>query len=436
MGNIILPVGNQTIGSTTPTPDLTDLVIGTETFKINKDGNAVDDKGIVLKTKEELEKLKTPTETEEQKTARLAKEQKDAEIEKQLIEGAELEIDDVKYKLNKDGAAVDATGKVVKTKAELKALLATAPEEETNYIAEIQKATNLVINDESGKPITYENTLPGITQYAQDVYKEGEKIGYTKYEQELLSKFPIIGDIIEHLSVNNGSLTGFNESVDYSKITIGDDEAQQVDVFTKAKLAQGVPQAEITDMIGYYKTDKKLKAAAEAGLTYLKTAQDTRLADRQKTVAATKLAEEQAATKYWNDINGIITSKQIVVNDKKFNIPDVIKIKEADGKIVTKTPKDFIDYIKKPLNFKLEDGKVYTMTQHDYDEYTENIKRTPHNDLFEAYRRFVKYDDSQLIVANANNGVVKEIIKLKTKASSGAGDPSIKNTGKITLPIK
>ncbi len=75
------------------------------------------------------------------------------------------------------------------------------------------------------------------------------------------------------------------------------------------------------------------------------------------------------------------------------------------------------------------------MTQHDYDELLEDTKRTPHHDLFEAFRRFTKYDDSQIISANANSNIVKQVIKLTTKTAGGGSGTSGK-TGKIVLPVK
>jgi hypothetical protein len=436
---LVVPIGGGNPNPTPPpiTSELTDLVIGNDTFKINKDGNAVDDKGTVLKTKDELEKLKptsqiAQTDAEKETAKRLVEQTIAAEA--QLIDGAEIELDEVKYKINKDGAAVDATGKVIKTKAELTTLILTASEnEEVNYINEIQKATNLTPVSDTGQPVTYENTVPGLTQYAQDVYKEGRKLGATEYEQELFSKFPILQQVVEHLTIN-GSLENFTQNIDYSKIVIGDDENQQIDLFTKAKLAQGLSQSEITDMVNYYKADKKLKGAAETGLAFLKTSQEANDVARATAVAESKRNAEIERTAYWNEVHKTLSTKQLVVGDKKFTIPEVIKVKTDDGKFVTKTIKDFQDYIEKPLNFKVGE-QVYTMTQLEYDEAMEDTKRTPHHDIFDAFRKFTKYDDSQIINANVNNNIVKNVIKLNTKASSG-GSGTATGGKKLILSVK
>lgn len=436
MPEIILPVGGQVKSTQNIPPVLTELIIGNDKYNVNADGDAIDATGKVIKTKVELEVLKKPVElTQEQKDAATKLLEKTKIVDAQLIEGAELELDDKKYKLNKDGNAVDETGKVIKTKAELKTLLLNAEEEtpELDYVSEIQKTTNLTVLSDNGQAITYENTLPGITQYVQDVHKEGRKLGATEYEQELFNQFPVLKDVIEHLTIN-GSLKDFTEDIDYSKITITDDENQHIDIYTKAQLKRGIPQSEITDSINYLKADKKLKSYAESALTYLRSDQTTRSTERANAVALAKTQADLERTSYWNEVNKVLTSKQLIVNDKKFTIPEIIKVKDAEGKVVNKTLKDFQDYIQKPLTFKIE-GQLYTMTQLEYDEAIEDTKRTPHHDLFDAYRKFTKYDDSQLIAANASNDVVKKVIKLTTKAGGGGSGTAAKG-GKLVLPIK
>jgi len=430
-----LPVGDSTLPTQTPPvlPQLTALKIGEVTYNVNEQGDALDEGGKVIKTKAELEALKNPQKTPEEIAAEAALAARRTEIDAQLIEGAEVELDGVKYVLTKDGN-IEKDGKVFKTKAELQTLLlADDTPEDVDYVSEIQKSTNLVIVGQNNQPISYENTLPGITNYVQDVHRNGQELGARQYEEALFSKFPILKSVIEHLTIN-GSLNNFNESIDYSKVTLGDDEAQQVDIYTKAQLARGVSMAEITDMLKYLKEDKKLKVHAEAALSYLKTSQTEAASARAKQIQENKEREEEEERNYWNTVDTALTKKELVVGDKKFTLPEIIRVKEADGKIVTKNLKDFKDYITKPRNFTIN-GKIYEMTQHDYDELLEDTKRTPHHDLFEAFRRFTKYDDSQIISANANSNIVKQVIKLTTKTAGGGSGTSGK-TGKIVLPVK
>ena len=443
MSKIVLPVGGGQTGAPggagNNLPNLTELKIGNDTFKVNDKGEAVDDTGKVVKTKDELEALKTAGASggSGKSAEELEKEKKLAErttqINSQLVEGTELEIDGVNYKLNKDGA-IEKDGKVFKTKDELRTLLLANTEEpgDIDYVTEIQKITNISPITPDGKPVTYENTLQGLAQREQDVFIEGRKLGGEEFKTKLFEQYPILADVIDHLTIH-GSLKDFNESVDYSKIIIGDDENQQIAIYTKAQLQRGIPQQEITEMVNYLKADKKLKTASESALTYLKAEQTNLVTTRAAEAKRIKDAQDAEENAYWDTVNKTITYKELIVGDKKFKLPEVIKVKEADGKIVNRSLKDFQDYITKPLNFRI-DNKIYTMTQLQYDTLQEDTKRTPHNDIFDAYRKFTKYDDSQLIAAQSNDNTVKNIIKLKTKAGSGGSGTST-STGKLKLPI-
>ena len=430
---IKLPVGGDPIPPIPPVPQT--IKIENVDYNINDKGEAVDKDGKVFKSKDEVEKLKNPTppQTEEEKKKAAELVAKKAEIEKGIVEGTDIELDGVQYKVNKDGA-IEKDGKVFKTKAELVELFIKNEESaDVNYASEIQKVTNLTITDNAGKPVTYENNIEGLSSYVNDVYRTGRELGAKEHEQKLFAQFPILKDVIEHITIN-GSLKNFNEQVDYSKITIGDTEEQQIAIYTQAKLAQGMSQAEITEMLGYLKTDKKLKTAAETGLTWLKSNQEKTKQDNATKIAAAKAQQDAAETAYWSEVDKVLTDKTIKIGDKTFKLPDAIKVKEADGKIVTKTITDFKDYITKPVNFRIN-NQIYTMTQHDYDELVEDNNRTTHNDLFDAYRRFTKYDDTQLVAANISSESVKKIIKLSTKATSG-GSTHPGGTGKIVTPIK
>jgi hypothetical protein len=444
---IVVPIGGDNIPPYLPpsatTPVLTDLTIGTDKFKINDKGEAVDDLGKVIKSKEEIEKLKnpgSPIQSEEDKLKQqvidnTAKErdEKIKKAESSLIEGTEIELDGKTFVVNKDGN-IEQDGKILKTKQELASLLLESEgNREEDYIGTIQKATNLVITDDTGVPIKYDNTVEGLTKYAQDLYANGRTLGATTYEQELFSQFPVLKDVIEHLTLK-GSLDGFKEQVDYSSINIEDDEQQHIDIYVKAKTAQGMSANEIADMVNYLKADKKLKDAAITSLSYLREVQKQEKVNRAAAIEQRKKEEDLEIANYWNEVHTVINDKQLVLGEKKFILPEIIKVKDNTGKVVTKTLKDFQEYIEKPLNFTIN-GQIHTMTQHDYDEYIENTKRTPHNDLFDAYRRFTRYDDSQLIAANVSSNIVKQVIKLKTKASDG-GSGTSGSTGKLVLPIK
>jgi hypothetical protein len=429
-------------------PEGASLLFENTEYSFDKDGNALDKENKVFKTVDELKTLLKDhpeyikpkvTETPEEKLAREERERVAAlVVEDPFKEGNVVELDDVSYTIDKDGNAVDATGKIVKTKAELKTLydaIKVASDNTPDYIKEIQTKTNLVINNEQGQPVAYENTVEGLTQYAKDIYETGIKIGSEQTEEQLFSSYPILKDVLVHLQLNGGSLKNFNEEPDYNKITLDDNNFDQLtSVYVMAQVKRGIPEAEAIATAKYLKDDKKLPEFAKSGLAFLIQNKTTEDQQKQALLQQQVDAEEAINATYWNNINNSIKNKQIKLDGEEITIPDVIRVKTAEGKVETKTLNDFVKYITEPRNFNI-DGRVVTATQNDFDLTMEQRKRTPDNDLFDAYRRFTKYDDTQLIKAKIRNERAKETIKLSTKPGTGGGS-SIETKGvKLKLPV-
>ena len=52
---------------------------------------------------------------------------------------------------------------------------------------------------------------------------------YVKQEQDkLITAYPILKDVINYLTVNNGSLEGFNKKVDFASIELDDKNPEQL----------------------------------------------------------------------------------------------------------------------------------------------------------------------------------------------------------------
>ena len=404
--------------------------------QIDATGAILDKDGKIFKTKDEVaELLKVANKTPEQIEAeRLAEEARKKQAEQQTIdlkEGVVIELDGVELTIDKNGNAVDKDNKVVKTKEELEKLVASNTQGDINYIEVIQKQTNLLPYKED-KPVTYENTTEGLAAYVNDVHKLGVETGKVQFEKELFNQFPVVKQFLNHLILNNGDASNFNNVVDYSKITLTDDEQQWETLYVAEKAARGIPAQEAKDLFKYLKDDKKGKEAAQASLKFLNDLQIKQNKEADDLLAEQRKLEQQEQEKYINTVATIIETKTLKVKDTVYKLPDAIRVNEG-GKIVTKTLKDFNDYLSKPIVVKI-DGENYTTTQHEYDKFLENNKRTANDDIFEAYRRFTGYDDTQLIANKANQKQAKKVIKLTTRSQNNQSAPI--NNGKIVLPIK
>ena len=429
---IVLPVGNPTFPKVETAPVVVELELEGIKHKVAEDGSIKDDKGTILKTKDEVAILLKAVEDKKKLEEEEAK--KKTQTTDPFTEGTEVDIDGVVLKIDKTGNAVDKDNKVVKTKDELKKIYEQSQSSnEVDYIAELQKTTNLVVTKD-GKPIEYENTIEGLTGYTKDVHLLGRELGKEEAKNELFTQFPILKQVISHLVLNNGSLNNFNNRLDYSQVKLTDDETQWESIYLADKISKGISEKEAKDMFKYLKDDKKAKEAAESSLTSLTIAQKKQYDEAEQIIAQQTLQKQQEEIQYANEIASIIKSRTVKVNDQTLQLPEVIRIKDKDGRTITKTLDDFVKYLSEPIPVTIE-GKTYLVTEDAYNKWLEEEKRTTNNDVFDAFRRFTKYDDAQLITSTAKSQEAKKVIKLSTKAPNNSSGTS-KNTGKIVMPVR
>jgi hypothetical protein len=356
----------------------------------------------------------------------------------------QIDIDGVVYTLDSNGNAIDEQNSIKYTKEQIAAF---EGEPTSLGIKELAKMTNIVPIDEDGKEIEYEDTPQGIAKYANDVYQIGLNQGINNYQEQLFNTYPLLGDIIDHLQLNNGSLEGFGKKLDYSSIKLDkDNETQLVNIITEARIARGESNDKIEKYIKYLKSGDSLFDESNEELKYL-IAKDTEFKTTQaKQIEIQKANDIKAAEEYWgikinnngqllnlnkpDSIYDTINKGKLKINDEVYIIPDKIKITD-NGKITYKTRDDFFNYLYSPVEVVLNDQRV-KMTQHEVDLHNENLNRKPSNDIFDAYKRFVKYDTSQFIKENVNRVAVNTIIrKLSTKTNTqGATQHSRTNVGK------
>jgi hypothetical protein len=350
---------------------------------------------------------------------------------------AEVDVDGVIYKLDDKGNALDDSGNIKYTKEEIEAFSeasSSEEEEDINYIQEVAKRINVELLDENGKPIEYENSIEGLAKYTSDVREQARVETASSVIGDLFSNYPGLEEAYYYAKSNNGSLEGFTPQPDYSNITIGDDVEQHKALIYAERVAKG-DSPEVAQRFVKYSVEEKLnKDDATSALNYLKETRNKQLAERK----AIEQKEEEAAIedsrKYRNAILDTIKSKKLVVGGEEIILPDVLRIKDGST-VKQKTHKDFVDYIFTPKKYKVNDSEV-ELTQNQYDLYMEQQNRDHNTDLYEALRRFLKYDEGQLIkgaVAANKAREIKKLVSSKAKAKQTAKFTS-KDRG-IKLPI-
>jgi hypothetical protein len=359
----------------------------------------------------------------------------------------EIDIDGVIYKLDSEGNAVDTNGNIKYTKETIQGY--ESENSDTLDISKILEITNIKPVDEQGNPIQYEPTQEGIAKYISDVYAIASNQSIEDYQNQLFNTYPILFDVINHLS-NNGSLEGFNKTVDYSTLELDENnETQLVNIIREARRMRGEEDSKIDKYVNYLKDSNSLALEAEEERKYLVAIDETNRTKQAEVAKAQELEQQQQAQSYWgvalnekgqlvnlnkpDSIYGIIKSGKIKVGEESYVIPEKIRISQ-DGKITYKTRDEFFNYLYNPVEIVVNNQKIKA-TQYELDLHNRNFKRGVNDDVFDAFKQFVNYDTSQFIKENLNSQEVKKIIKrINTKINKQSATVDNKTTGKIVIP--
>jgi hypothetical protein len=371
--------------------------------------------------------IKTPEEVEVERIEAEKLANIDANINKVLI-------DDIEFKLDTNGNAVKADGSIHMTKEELDKL--SDSNNDPNDIDPFEVIQNVLEYkpEVNGEPVQYERTQDGLNQLLVEA---------SEHKAEILAKsivaryFEENPDVAQRRTykVLNGTLDGFNEQPVWNKLdieTLTDEKI--IDIIKYERSVKGDNEATTNYFIEGIKKDGKLKEFGTSSIQFLAQKQITENKLAQDKIASDELIETARINKYWNEVDTLLNTKKLNIKGEEFQLPSVFRINEGNGKIVTKTLADFNEYIKKPLTFNIN-GSPTRLTQLQYDMYLESINTTPAVDTYNALRRFLKNDDSQLVKAKAQQERVQEVRKLVTKTPAKSGKIG-GSSFKINLPIK
>lgn len=355
-----------------------------------------------------------------------------------------IDIDGVIYTLDDKGNAIDSNNAVKYTSEQIAAFEGAA--DTSVNIDNIIETVNIKPVNEKGEPIDYENTPEGISQYVADVYEVSRQQAVVDYEKELLSKYPILPDVLRHIELN-GSLEGFNKKVDYSTIDLKDDNiTQHKQIIIEARIKRGdTPE----------KAERYVKMLEDANATYDEAKEELaflgEISAREVAIEEAKLNElrvkaEDDAMDYWGikiengqlvDLNkqgsvyNMIKNGKITIDNDNYTIPERIRINEG-GKVSYATRQDFFNYLYNPVDVVIDGNKV-KMTRHDLDIHNESLKRNTNHDLFDAFKRFVKYDVDQFIKTNMQQQTVKKLSTNIRKTNTNPALPPVVTGDRIVI---
>lgn len=187
-------------------------------------------------------------------------------------------------------------------------------------ISDIQKLVGVDVVDENGKAVTFDSTPEGVAQYVNSVLElkkaEFAQAGINK----LIEDYPVVNDFLNYYIANGNSYEGFGEMKDRSGIQIDDtNEAQQIAIVREAWKEFG-KRGNVESYIKYLKDTGTLVEVAKDDLAALQQA-DADLREENSRVALQAQQEYEAqVVAYWKDVKSCIDKREIA----GYKIPDVI----------------------------------------------------------------------------------------------------------------
>lgn len=257
------------------------IVIGNDTYKIDKDGNVVDANGNIYK---EASEVKRWLET----------------------------FDNVDETNDNDKITIDA----------------------------IKNIVGIEITGDDDKPIEFENSPAGIKSYIDAVVDSYKKEHYETAINTLYHNYPILNDVLNYYIANGNSLDGFGQLPDRSGITIDEDNVAQQEAIIRTAWEERKQKGDVQSYIDYLKSSGTLYATAKEELIGLQESDK----EYREQLAIEAENRENARLKdlenYWNGVHEVIKTRNIA----GYQIPDSIII-NRNGQKISVTPEDFFNYI-------------------------------------------------------------------------------------------
>lgn len=333
-----------------------------------------------------------------------------------LEPGTIVEFEGVEYTVADNGDIVDKEGKVFKAAADVKAWLDENEQTDNNSlegagVKDIIDTIGIEVKDEKGNDIEFTNDKEGLKSYINAVIE----LKSEEARQATLNKFyqdnPTVKQFVDYMTVNGGNPRGFGEIPDRSGITVDKDNANQQEQIIRVAAAEFGNKGVTDAYIKYLKDSGGLYDEAVNQLVALQE-KDKALRERiTNEAAAARKAEEDAVRAYWENVNNVITKRNIA----GYKIPESFT-KEVNGQKITLTPDDFYDYLYR-ANQVDADGNRMTGYQRDLDKLTD--EELLNKELLDAWLMFSGGTYKDLVnMAIKEHEVHKLVVKSKQQRST------------------
>ena len=333
-----------------------------------------------------------------------------------LEAGTVIEFDGTEYTIAENGDLVDKDGKVFKAAADVQAWLDENEQTDDNQlngssVKDIIEAIGIEVKDEKGNDVEFTDDKAGLQSYINAVVE----LKSEEARQATINKFyqdnPVVKQFVDYMTVNGGDPRGFGQIPDRSGITVDKDNQNQQEQIIRLAAAEFGNKTISDAYIKYLKDSGGLYDEAVNQLVALQEKDKAVREQITRDAATARQNEEEAVRAYWENVNNVISSRQIA----GYKIPESF-VKEVNGQKVTLTPDDFYDYLYRAKEVDANGNKI-TGYQRDLDKLTD--EELLNKELLDAWLMFTGGTYKDLVnMAIKEHEVHKLIVKSKQQRST------------------
>lgn len=206
-----------------------------------------------------------------------------------------------------------------------------ASNEDKIDVKSIQELVGVSVTSEDGKPVTFDNTPQGVASYIQSVIDlkrdEFAQAGVNK----LFEDYPIVGDFLNYYVANGNSFEGFGELRDRSGIEVDENNVSQQEAIVREAFKEFNRRGNVDKYIQYLKDSNELFNVAKEELEALQKADNEMREANAKEAMRVKAEEEKQLVEFWNGVKECIDKRQIA----GYRIPETVIIERNGKQIST-----------------------------------------------------------------------------------------------------
>lgn len=329
----------------------------------------------------------------------------------ELSEGDTIELEGEIYTVDKDGNILDKDKNIFKKVDEVAGWLKGFEQENDDDnkgefdIKKIQDVIGVTVQNEEGKDVEFTNDANGVKSYLNSVME----LKSSEIQQATLNKFyvdnPLVKQFVDYCQVM-GTPRGFGEIPDRSGIKLDKENEQQLEYVIRMAATEFGNKSLNDNYIKYLKSSGGLYDEAKAQLEALVQKDKDYSTKIEEQAKQQRLAEQQAVTNYWTNVNKVIESGVIA----GYKLPQSF-IKEVNGTKVTLTTNDFYNYLSRQVETDAE-GNRTTGYQKDLNSLTD--EELLNRDLLDAWLMFTGGSYKDLVAMAVNDEKAKNL-RLKSK---------------------